>query len=157
MNELDLWLRLVHILSAAVLFGTGLGTAYFMWRADRSGDIAAIAVTAGHVVTADYLFTAPAVVIQPLSGFAMAERLGYAFDEAWLLLAIALYVLVGACWLPVVWLQVRVRDLARAARAGGRDLPPEYHRAMRLWFVLGWPAFISVIAIFALMVFKPDF
>ena len=157
MSDIDLWLRLVHILSATVLFGTGLGTAYFMWRADRSGDIAAIAVTAGHVVSADYLFTVPAVVVQPLSGFAMAWRLGYAFDEGWLLLAIALYVLVGACWLPVVWLQVRVRDLARAARAEGGDLPPEYHRAMRLWFALGWPAFFSVIAIFALMVFKPDF
>ncbi len=157
MSELDLALRLVHILSAAVLFGTGLGTAYFMWRADRSGDIAAIAVTAGHVVRADYLFTAPAVVVQPLSGFVMAQRLGTNLDEGWLLLAIALYVVVGACWLPVVWLQVRARDLARAARAENRDLPPEYHRAMRLWFVLGWPAFISVIAIFALMVFKPDF
>jgi len=150
------WLKLIHILSATVLFGTGLGTAFFMWRADRSGDLPAIAVTARHVVLADFLFTAPAVVIQPVTGILLALAAGYDFTERWLLAAIALYFLTGACWLPVVRLQLRMRDLAEAARVANQPLPAGYHRAMRLWFALGWPAFASVLAIFALMVFRPS-
>ncbi|MHA1538197.1 MAG: DUF2269 family protein [Alphaproteobacteria bacterium] len=156
MSDYFTWLKLIHILSATVLFGTGLGTAFFMWRADRSGDVPAIAVTARHVVLADYLFTTPAVLVQPLSGVLLALEAGYGFTEPWLLTAIGLYLLAGACWLPVVRLQLRMRDLAEAARAAGETLPAGYHRAMRLWFALGWPAFASVLAIFVLMMFRPN-
>lgn len=155
MSDYFTWLKLIHILSATVLFGTGLGTAFFMWRADRSGDLPAIAVTARHVVLADFLFTVPAIVVQPVSGVLLAIEAGYTFTEPWLLAAIGLYLLIGACWLPVVRLQLRMRDLAEAARATSEPLPASYHRAMRLWFVLGWPAFASILAIFALMVFRP--
>lgn len=154
MSDYSSWLRLIHILSATVLFGTGLGTAFFMWRADRSGDLPAIAVTARQVVLADFLFTTPAVLVQPVTGVLLALEAGYAFTERWLLASIGLYLLVGACWLPVVRLQLRMRDLAEAARAAGEPLPAAYHRAMRLWFALGWPAFAGVLVIFALMVFR---
>lgn len=156
MADLGTWLKLVHILSATVLFGTGMGTAFFMWRADKAGDVAAIAVTARHVVLADLLFTAPAVIVQPVTGVLLALDRGYDFTEPWLLAAIALYILIGACWLPVVWLQAKMRDMAEAARTAGEALPGRYHRTMRLWFILGWPAFFAVLAIFVLMLFRPD-
>jgi uncharacterized membrane protein len=147
--------KTVHILSATVLLGTGLGTAWFMWRADRSGDVAAIAATARHVVLADWMFTMPAVILQPLSGLWLMYIVGYGLAEGWLLWTYALYVLTGACWLPVVWVQIRMRDLAEGARAQGAPLPALYHRYARLWFLLGWPAFIAVVVIVYLMVAKP--
>lgn len=157
MSEFYPLLKLAHIFGATLLFGTGLGTAFFMWRADRSGDVAAIAQTARTVVIADYLFTFPAVIAQPLTGYLLVLAVGYELTEGWILATLGLYVLTGACWLPVVWLQTRMRDLAIAARDAGTELPPEYHRAMRAWFILGWPAFAAVIAIFYLMLFRPAF
>ncbi len=147
--------KTVHILSSTVLFGTGLGTAFHMWRADRTGDVRVIANAARQTVLADWLFTAPAVIVQPLTGFLLIYEAGYALNEAWIMLSLGLYVLIGACWLPVVWLQIRMRNLAAAALDDGAKPPPLYRRYMRLWFALGWPAFLSVIAIFALMVFRP--
>ena len=148
-------LKLVHVISSTLLFGTGLGTAFFMWMAHRRGDVGAIAVTAQHVVLADWLFTTPAVIVQPLTGLLLLERLGIAWTQPWVLASIALYLLAGACWLPVVAIQLRVRDLARDAAQGGLTLPPAYFRLMRWWFALGWPAFIAVVIVFWLMVRKP--
>jgi uncharacterized membrane protein len=150
-----LLLRLIHILSATLLFGTGLGTAYFLWRANRSGDVAAIARTARHVVTADWLFVAGPGVIQLATGAALVEVAGYSWDEGWILLALGLFLLAFVCWLPVVGLQMRMRDLAEAARDRGEALPAAYARLARAWFLLGWPAFIAMIGIYTLMVFRP--
>ena len=147
--------KTIHILSAAVLFGTGLGTAWFMWRANRSGDVALIFGTARLVVLADLLFTTPAVIVQPLSGFWLIHLAGYGLTETWLMWTYGLYAVAGACWLPVVWLQVRMRDLAASSCTGKRPLPPQYHRLQRIWFILGWPAFLAVIVIVHLMVAKP--
>lgn len=155
MSELYLPLKLIHILSATILFGTGLGTAFFMWRADRSGDVAAIAQTARTVVIADTIFTLPAVIVQPVTGVLLALAAGYDLLAGWIVAALVLYVIVGACWLPVVWLQLRMRDFAVEAAAAGAPLPPRYHRHMRLWFALGWPAFLAVLAIFTLMLYRP--
>jgi uncharacterized membrane protein len=150
-----LWIKWLHILSATVLFGTGLGIAFFMQVAHRRGDVHVIAQTARTVVLADTLFTAPAVVLQLATGLWMVHRLGLPLGVRWIWLALALYGVTGACWLPVLWLQVRMRDLALAAAAAGTALPPAYFRATRWWFWLGWPAFASVMAIFWLMVRKP--
>lgn len=150
-----LWIKWLHILSSTLLFGTGLGIAFFMWMAHRSRDPQHIARTARVVVIADSVFTAPAVIVQFVTGMWMTHRLGAPLSTFWIGAGIALYVLVGACWLPVVWLQIRARDLARQAAESGTALPVEYERVMRWWFVLGWPAFIAVLAIFMLMVFKP--
>jgi uncharacterized membrane protein len=147
--------KTLHILSSTLLFGTGLGTVWYMWRADRSGNPTVIFVTARHVVWADYLFTLPAVVFQPLSGLWLAELVGYRTDEPWLLASYGLYAITGACWIPVVWLQTQMRNLAGNAVREAQPLPPLYHRYMRIWFILGWPAFLSVIAIFFLMVARP--
>jgi len=145
----------IHILSSTLLFGTGLGIAFFMWRAHRSGDVALIAGTAHNVVIADTCFTAPAVAIQLATGLWLTYSLGLALSTFWLKAALVLFLVVGACWLPVVWLQVRARDLARAAAASHSPLPRNYHRVMRWWFWLGWPAFLGVLVIFWLMVSKP--
>lgn len=150
-----LLLKTLHILSGAVLFGTGLGIAFFMLRAHRSGDPRIVAAVGGMVILADLLFTATAVVLQPITGMAMALAEGFRLDESWILASLGLYLLVGACWLPVVWIQVRITDLARAAAAAGEPLPPQCRRLYRAWFALGWPAFAGVIAIYLLMVFKP--
>src|ERR687884_1839606 len=139
-------LKLLHVLGATVLFGTGLGIAFFMLVAHRTGDAAAVAQTAGTVVLADFLFTATAVVAQPITGAALAYMAGYSLLDDWIALSLALYVFTGACWLPVVWLQMRMRDLAVAAARAGRPLPPRYHAYFRAWFALGWPAFTAVIA-----------
>ena len=156
MIDLQLVLKLVHILGAAVLFGTGLGIAFFMWMANRTRDPALIAGTARVVVIADAVFTATAVVVQPLSGAASIHVIGYSWREPWIVAALSLYVFTGLCWLPVVWIQLRLRDLARAATARGEPLPAAYDRLFAVWFILGWPAFLAVIAIFAVMIGKPQ-
>lgn len=151
-----LLLKLVHVLAGVLVLGTGLGIAFFMWQVHRSGNIQAIAVVARQVVLADFVFTTPAVCVQLLSGIALMRYSGLRPDTGWLALALVLYVLVGACWLPVIGLQIRAHRLVRRALAENRVLPAEYHRVMRWWFVLGWPAFLAVIGIFALMVLKPS-
>jgi uncharacterized membrane protein len=155
MIDLLLALRLLHILGATVLFGTGLGIAFFMLMAHRTRDPALIAHTARIVVIADAAFIATAVVIQPVTGLLQARLIGFSLEEPWLAISLGLYLLVGACWLPVVWIQIRLRNLAATAARDGTPLPPLYHRLFRIWFALGWPAFAGVIAIFALMVWKP--
>ena len=148
-------LKFVHILSSAVLFGTGLGTAFFMWMSHRSGNVAAIANAARITVLADWLFTTPAVIVQPVSGLWLMQLAGYRLDTPWLLAAIALYLIAGACWLPVVALQLRVRSLSAESMRSNEPLPARYHAYMRWWFALGWPAFAAVITAFWLMIAKP--
>jgi uncharacterized membrane protein len=155
--NLYLTVKLIHIIGASVLFGTGLGIAFFMLMAHRTRDAAAIAQTGRVVIIADMLFTATAVVVQPLSGLALIWLFGYSPRDSWIVVATGLYVLVGACWLPVVWIQIRLRDLAAAAARDHAALPARYHALFRIWFWLGWPAFSGVIAIFAVMVWKPQF
>ena len=150
-----LWIKYAHIIGATLLFGTGLGTAFHMWMTHVSGDVRAIAVVARNTVLADWLFTAPAVVLQPITGLLLVNAYGYALGDAWILASIGLYLLTGVCWLPVVGLQIRARRLAEASAARGEPLPQAYYRTMRLWFLLGWPAFIAVLAIFHLMLFRP--
>ena len=150
-----LLLKTLHILSSTVLFGTGLGSAYYALRAWRGGEVAVIAATFRHLVTADWLFIASAALLQPITGLALAYVAGWPLNQLWLLWAMGLFVLAGLCWLPVLWLQVRVRDMAVQALATGTPLPALASRYMRYWFALGCPAFIAFIAIFWLMVAKP--
>ena len=148
-------LKTAHILSSTLLFGTGLGTAFFMWFTHRTGQVAAIATAARLTVLADFLFTTPAVILQPISGFLLMRLMGFDLHTSWLQASMALYLFTGACWLPVVWLQWHARNLAVVALRDNKPLPPAYYRCMRVWFALGWPAFIAVSAIFWLMVAKP--
>lgn len=150
-----LLLRWLHLIGACVLLGTGAGIAFFMLMAHRTGDARTVAHVAGTVVVADLLFTAMAVVAQPVTGALLAWGLGWSLLEPWILASLALYVLTGLCWLPVVAIQVRLRDLAREAAARGAALPPRYHRLFRIWFALGIPAFAAVLAILWLMLARP--
>jgi uncharacterized membrane protein len=151
------FLKWAHILSSTVLFGTGLGTAFHGLASNLRGDLRAIVVGNKNVVLADWCFTTPAVIIQPVTGFALALQQGWPLDSDWILASLALYVFVGACWLPVVWLQLRMARMAEKALAEGAPLPPLYRRYFWWWFALGWPAFTAMLAIFWLMVAKPQF
>jgi len=150
-----LLIKWLHVLSATVLVGTGFGSAFYKWMSDRSADIGTIARIAHFVVIADWVFTTPAVVLQPLTGILLVRRSGYPLSHGWLACALLLYLVAGLCWIPVVFLQYRMRRLARAALAAGSALTPEYARCARAWFWLGVPAFASMIAIYGLMVIKP--
>ncbi|OZI72571.1 DUF2269 family protein [Bordetella genomosp. 2] len=145
----------LHVLSSTVLFGTGIGSAYYFLAAALSRDARTAASVAGYVVVADWLFTATTAIAQPLTGYWMVRVAGMGWDAAWLRWSVGLYIVAIACWLPVVWLQMRLRDLARAAAARGAALPPAYWRYFRLWFALGVVAFVAFVAIFYLMTVKP--
>jgi uncharacterized membrane protein len=142
--------------SSAALVGTGFGTAFYLFFANRTGNLEAIAVVSRLVVRADTWFTMPAVIFQPLSGLWLMERAGWNLHTRWIGAAIALYLLAGACWLPVVWLQLRMRALASEAIAEGTGLPAVYWRHARVWEWLGYPAFLAMAAVFYLMVVKPQ-
>lgn len=148
-------LKFLHILSAVLLFGTGLGTAFHGMASNLSRDVRAIAVANRNVVLADWLFTTPTVVLQPVTGVWLALAQGWPLETGWIVVTLVLYAVAGACWLPVVWLQLQMRRLADDAVAAGTGLPPLYHRYFRIWFALGWPAFAAMVAILGLMVFKP--
>jgi uncharacterized membrane protein len=151
------FLRWLHVIGATVLLGTGAGIAFFMLMAHRTRDPVLIAHTAGVVVVADVVFTAAAVILQPITGYLLMGQIGWPMDQGWIVVSLALYVLTGLCWLPVVWIQLRLRDLARDAARSGTTLPANYDTLFRRWFLLGIPAFIAVLCILWLMVVKPAF
>ncbi|MGE8317897.1 MAG: DUF2269 family protein [Comamonas sp.] len=150
-----LLLKTLHILSSVLMVGTGFGSAFYMFFANRSGSVQAQAVVSRLVVRADWWFTTPAVIVQPLSGLAMMHLAGWPWHTPWLVLSMGLYALAGACWLPVVAMQVRMAGLARAAAAQDAPLPPAYRRLAQRWEWLGYPAFIAMLAVYYLMVNKP--
>ena len=147
-------LKYLHVLSAAVLLGTGVGIAFFLFTVCRSRNIEALRVVSRLVIVADWLFTATAVVLQPVTGIWMMQERGWSFSSHWFVATVALYVVVGACWIPVVALQYRMARLAGEADSFA-TLSTAFHRAFRLWVALGIPAFIMVLMLYALMVFKP--
>lgn len=151
----ELVLRWLHVGGATVLLGTGAGIAFFMLMAHRTRNAALIAHTASVVVIADTLFTATAVVLQPVTGIWLAWTVGWSLGEGWILLSIGLYMVTGLFWLPVVWIQIRLRDMARAAHAANAPLPASYFRLFRIWFLCGIPAFLSVLGILWLMIARP--
>lgn len=149
-------LKVVHVLSSTILFGAGIGTAFHMWATHLRGNVQAIASTARNVVLADWLFTATSGVVQPATGLALVWVAGYGFFEPWLVVSYVLYAVAGGCWIAVVAIQLRVAKLAVRAAESGAALPPDYYRLMRLWFALGWPAFVGLVAVFWLMVAQPQ-
>ena len=148
-------IKWLHIVSSVLLAGTGFGSAFYLFFANRSGSLPAQAVVVRLVKRADLWFTTPAVIVQPLTGVWLAMTAGWSLDTPWLALSIALYLIAGACWLPVVWLQIRLSRMADAALASGQPLPALYWRYARWWEGLGYPAFIAVLVVFYLMVNKP--
>ena len=149
-----LLLKLIHVLSATILFGTGIGTAFFMYRAAQSGNPFIAHATASSVVKADWIFTTPAVLLQPVTGLLLMQELGYSFGSLWGVSVAVLYVVAGLCWIPVVFIQYRLRDLAEFHQASGY-LPASVYRLMRIWTTLGVIAFSAVLVLFFLMIFRP--
>jgi uncharacterized membrane protein len=149
-----LTLKSLHILSMVLLFGTGLGSAFYKFSADCSGNVQHIANTNRHVVFADWIFTTPTVIFQPISGIWMTQLAGIPLTTPWVLISLILYVIAGCCWLPVVWLQIRMRILSGDALKNQTSLTAEYWRYTKIWFCLGIPAFIAMVLIVLLMVFK---
>jgi len=149
-------LKYLHVIGAAVLLGTGAGIAFFMLAAHLSGKSVVIAGVARIVVIADFIFTATAIVVQPITGTLLALNVGYSLWDGWIAWSIVLYLITGALWLPVVGMQMRLRNLALKAVAEGTALPRQYHRIFWLWFAFGVPAFAAVAIIFWLMIAKPQ-
>ena len=144
-----------HILSSTLLFGTGLGSAFYMFFTSLTRDPRAVAVVVRYVVIADWAFTTPTIILQPLTGLYLVHLAGFPFNARWLVISVALYFLAGACWLPVVWMQIKMREMAMTAVRDGTALPEKYWRYLRMWVALGVVAFLSLVAVFYLMVAKP--
>lgn len=155
--SLYLVLKWLHVIGATVLLGTGAGIAFFMLRAHATRDPRIIAAVASMVVLADYVFTLSAAIVQPITGVALAQIAGYPLASGWIIASVALYVFTGAFWIPVVLMQKKMRDLARASADANAPLPDEYHRLYRRWFAFGFPAFFAVLTIFWLMIARPSF
>jgi len=153
--QAELVLRWLHVIGATVILGTGSGIAFFLLMAHRTKNPTFIAQTANIVIVADWMFTASAVVLQPITGFLLAQRLGWSMQEGWIVASLALYLIAGAFWLPVVWIQYRIRDLAAEAARTGTPLPPRYFTLYRIWFAFGVPGFGSVLIIIWLMLARP--
>jgi len=149
-----LFLKFIHILSAVVVAGTGAGIAFFMFMANRSENAQAIYVTTKHVVLADWVFTTPAVIVQFVTGLLLMERLGYSYTSEWFYWVIGLFIFIGLCWVPVLRIQYRLRDIAGSS-LDNHEILPEFKKLMRIWTVLGIPAFAAIIVMFWMMVFKP--
>ncbi len=147
----------MHVLSSVVLVGTGFGSAYFMYFANRGQNLAAQALVARLVVRADWWFTSPTVVIQPVTGIWLAYLTGLPLSTPWLTASLVLFSLAGMCWIPVVWLQLRLAALADVAVRTGTELPARYWQYARWWEWLGYPAFGAMLLVFYLMVAKPGF
>ena len=153
--NLYLLIKTLHIISSTLVFGTGIGIAFFMLRAYFSPNIQVKYYASVNTVLADYLFTLPAVIVQPLSGAWLIWHLGYDWTQRWLLLSYAIYLIAGLCWLPVVWIQIQLKQMIVESLNNNSKLPDRYHRLFKLWFLLGWPAFLGLIIVFYLMVAKP--
>ena len=144
----------LHVLSSTLLFGTGLGSAFYMFFASLTRDVKAIAVVSRYVVIADWMFTTPTIIIQPLTGAYMIHLAGFPWSSPWIVWSVALYLLAGVCWLPVVWMQIRMRDMAKQAAIANAPLPDQYWRFLRWWVALGIIAFCALVVVFYLMVTK---
>lgn len=154
--NLYLTVKALHILSSVLLVGTGFGSAFYLYFAHRTRSVPVIAAVSRLVVRADWWFTTPAGLFQPLSGIWLAHAAGWPWRSMWIVAAAILYVIAGACWLPVVWLQLELTKMARVAhRSRFTELPDRYWRFAKRWERLGYPAFLAMIAVYLLMVFKP--
>jgi uncharacterized membrane protein len=155
MATMYLVIKVLHVISATILFGTGLGIAFFMFCSRFADDLHEKLYAVRTTVLADYLFTMPAVVVQPLTGTWLVWKGGFAWSDTWLVATYAIYLLAGLCWLPVVWIQIELKKMLTHSVASETPLPQRYHSLFRVWFILGWPAFIGLILVFFLMVMKP--
>lgn len=148
-------IKILHIISSTILFGTGIGIAFFMFRSWFTTNIHEKFYAARNTVLADYLFTFPAVVIQLISGVALIHLAGFNWTDLWLMVTYLIYMIAGLCWLPVVWIQIELKNMCKEASKNGTELPERYYKLFKIWFILGWPALVGLVIVFYLMVAKP--
>ena len=148
-------IKTLHILSSTILFGTGIGIAFFMFRSYFSNNLREKFYACRNTVLADYIFTLPAVIIQPLTGFWLVSLGGYDWTSLWLIATYIIYIIAGLCWLPVVWIQIRLKNMVLQSLETDTDLPAQYNKLFKIWFMLGWPAFVGLVCVFFLMIVKP--
>lgn len=148
-------IKTLHILSSVLMVGTGFGSAFYLFFANRSGSVATIANVSRLVVRADWWFTTPSIIFQPLSGAYLIWLVGYPVSSTWIVWTMALYALAGVCWLPVVWMQIRMAKMAEVANLQNEALPEQYWKYAKLWERLGYPAFAAMLVVYFLMVMKP--
>jgi uncharacterized membrane protein len=148
-------IKWIHIVSSTILFGTGIGSAFYMFMANRSKDVASIYFATRNVVIADFIFTTPAVIIQLLTGIGLVHVLGYSLSDKWIIWGLMLYLFAGACWLPVVWMQIKMRDISKESLQSNKPLPARYWQMDKWWVILGSLAFPAIVVVFWLMVAKP--
>jgi uncharacterized membrane protein len=147
--------KTIHIISSTILFGTGIGIAFFMLRSYYADNLQQKLFAAKETVIADFTFTLPAVIIQAFSGAWLVWKSGYQWSDTWLVTTYIIYITAGLCWLPVVWIQIRLRNILTESVANHSQLPPTYFKLFRVWFLLGWPAFTGLIIIFYMMIARP--
>lgn len=150
-----LLIKTIHILSSTILFGTGLGIAFFMFISTKAMNIHEKYYAVRQTVLADFIFTLPAVILQPVTGLWLVWNSGIDLHAYWLQVTYIGYAVAGICWLPVVWIQIQLKNMLKQAVEHNLPLPERYYRLFKIWFILGWPAFISLLVIFFMMVFKP--
>ncbi|PCJ96600.1 MAG: hypothetical protein COA45_10845 [Zetaproteobacteria bacterium] len=153
--DVYLIVKTLHILSSTILFGTGIGIAFFMLRSCFTNDIHEKLYAARNTVLADYIFTFPAVIMQPVTGAWLVWQGGYDWMDLWLVITYAIYMIAGLCWLPVVWIQIQLKRMLIHSVESGEELPLRYNQLFKIWFLMGWPAFIGLVVVFFLMVMKP--
>lgn len=148
-------IKTLHIISSTIVFGTGIGIAFFMFRSWFTDSIQEKLYASRNTVFADCLFTLPAVIVQPLSGVTLIYMAGFDWSAYWLMATYVIYIIAGLCWLPVVWIQIQLKNMCIEASENGTELPDRYNKLFKIWFFLGWPAFLGLITVFYLMVAKP--
>lgn len=153
--DIYLVIKTLHVISSTILFGTGMGIAFFMFHSHFTDNIQEKYYASRNTVLADYLFTFPAVIAQPITGIALIHMGGYEWTDLWLMLTYVIYAIAGVCWIPVVWIQIQLKKMLCECVENGTELPERYNKLFKIWFLLGWPAFIGLVIVFFLMVFKP--
>ena len=154
--ELYLIVKTLHIISSTILFGTGIGIAFFMYRSLFTDKLEEKLYAASNTVLADKLFSFPAVIVQPLTGFWLIAESGFSWNEYWLLTTYVIYIIAAACWIPVVWIQIQLKEMLTESINNKNELPARYHKLFKIWLTLGWPAFMGLVFVFYLMVTKPS-
>jgi uncharacterized membrane protein len=147
--------KTIHVISSTILFGTGIGIAFFMLRSYYTDNMHQKLFAAKETVIADFIFTFPAGITQVVSGIWLVWNSGYQWSDLWLTTTYIIYIIAGVCWLPVVWIQVKLRNIVADSAANQTQLPPTYFKLFRIWFLLGWPAFTGLVVIFFMMIAKP--
>ncbi len=153
--DIYLIVKTLHILSSTILFGTGIGIAFFMLRSYFTQDVHEKLYAARNTVLADYILTFPAVILQPVTGAWLVWQGGYDWMDLWLVITYVIYMIAGLCWLPVVWIQIQLKQMLIYSVENDEALPPRYNKLFKIWFLMGWPAFIGLVVVFFLMVMKP--